>query len=116
MLVTAVALQSSAMPAGSIVINATRGELLDEAALLAALGSGHLAGAALDVYTTDPLDPTSPLRSEDRILLSPHSASSTSEAIQRIRQYALANLHHGLQGEPLDHVQNTAGLVPTGRA
>ena len=101
------------MPTGSIVINAARGEVLDESALLDAIRSSHLGGAALDVFSTEPLDPVSPLRSEDRILLSPHSASSTIEAVERIGQVAMANLRHALAGEPLDHVQNATSPLPS---
>jgi D-3-phosphoglycerate dehydrogenase len=94
------------MPAGSILINAARGGVVDESALLAAVRSRHLRGAALDVFSTEPLEPESPLRSEDRIFLSPHAASSTTEAVWRIVGVALGNLSHALAGEPLDHVQN----------
>jgi phosphoglycerate dehydrogenase-like enzyme len=72
-----------------------------------------MGGAALDVFSSEPLDTESPLRSEDRILLSPHAASSTSEAFQRIGQFAIANLRQALAGQPLDHVQNAASPSPT---
>jgi phosphoglycerate dehydrogenase-like enzyme len=104
------------MPAGSIIINAARGGVVDESALLDAIRSGHLAGAALDVFSAEPLDPKSPLRLDERILLSPHAAALTTEAVQRIVKSALANLGHARAGEPMDHVQNGVDAVARWRA
>ena len=61
--------QLALLPPGAFVINAARGGIVDEAALLAAIRSGALAGGALDVYATEPLPADSPLRDEDRLLL-----------------------------------------------
>jgi len=62
------------LPAHAWVVNVGRGSTLDEAALLDAIGSGGLAGAALDVFETEPLPADSPLWDERRILISPHGA------------------------------------------
>lgn len=71
------------MKRGAVLVNAARGELVDEAALIAAVKSGHLAGAAVDVFAEEPLPADSPLRGVDRLLLTPHLAASTQEAQDR---------------------------------
>ncbi len=68
------------MKKGAYLINCARGGIVDEAALVAALESGHLAGAALDVFETEPLPPDSPLLKRDDIVLTPHLGASTDEA------------------------------------
>ena len=68
------------MKKGARVINCARGGLLDETALAAELSSGHLAGAALDVYESEPLPAESPLRSAPNIVFTPHLGASTAEA------------------------------------
>jgi len=71
------------MKRGALLVNAARGELVDEAALLAAVTDGPLGGAAVDVYAVEPLPADSPLRGSDRLLLTPHLAASTREAQDR---------------------------------
>ena len=68
------------MKKGSFVVNVSRGGVVDEPALAEALTSGHLAGAALDVYQNEPLEAESPLRSAPNLILTPHLGASTSEA------------------------------------
>ncbi len=68
------------MRKGTFLINAARGGLVDETALLKHLDSGHLAGAALDTFVHEPLPADSPLRSHPRLILTPHLGASTSEA------------------------------------
>jgi D-3-phosphoglycerate dehydrogenase / 2-oxoglutarate reductase len=72
------------MKPGAYLINAARGGLVDENALLDALGSGHLAGAALDTFATEPLPADSPLRAHPRLVLTPHLGASTGEAQQAV--------------------------------
>lgn len=67
----------TAMPAGGYVVNTARGGIVDEAALLAALESGHLAGAALDVFAAEPPPADHPLRRHPRVLVTPHVAGVT---------------------------------------
>jgi D-3-phosphoglycerate dehydrogenase len=98
------------LPEGSYVVNAARGGVLDEDALLAALRSGRLGGAALDVYATEPLPADSPLRSEDRVLLSPHAGGATREAQGRLIATVVDNVRRAVSGEPVQHVVN--GLDP----
>jgi len=73
-----------AMKPGSYVINAARGGLVDEAALLRLLDEGHLAGAALDTFVTEPLPADSALRGNDKLILTPHLGASTSESQQAV--------------------------------
>jgi D-3-phosphoglycerate dehydrogenase / 2-oxoglutarate reductase len=70
---------------GQLLVNTSRGGVLDHTALLAAIESGRLAGAALDVFESEPLPPDSPLRSCPSIVLTPHEASSSPEAEQDLR-------------------------------
>lgn len=78
------AAQFDAMRPGSWLINASRGFLVDEAALVEALRSKRLAGAALDVFAEEPLPASSPLRTFDNVVLSPHLGASTAEAEYRV--------------------------------
>ena len=98
------------MPPGSYLVNAARGGIVDEPALQAALASGALAGAALDVYATEPLPADSPLRTDDRILLSPHAGGATREAQGRLIGAVVDNVRRAVTGEPVLHVVN--GLEP----
>lgn len=68
----------------SVVVNMSRGAVLDEAALVAACDSGLLAGAALDVFSEEPLPASSPLTACERILLTPHSAAMTVDSARRM--------------------------------
>src|ERR1043166_3857297 len=69
---------------GVRIINCARGGLIDEAALLKALRDGHVAGAALDVFETEPLPADSPLRSTPNLVLTPHLGASTAEAQESV--------------------------------
>jgi phosphoglycerate dehydrogenase-like enzyme len=101
------------MKPGALLVNGARGEVVDEAALVAALDSGHLGGAALDVFTHEPLPEDSPLRSAPRVLLSPHMAGSTVQAAMRIVGQSTANLQRVLDGQPPVDVVN--GVEPVVR-
>src|SRR5205085_11843724 len=72
------------MKRGARVINCARGGLVDEAALTAALRSGHVAAAALDVFETEPLPADSPLREVPNLVLTPHLGASTAEAQESV--------------------------------
>jgi D-3-phosphoglycerate dehydrogenase len=72
------------MKRGSYLVNAARGPIVDEKALVEALRSGHLGGAALDVFEVEPLPPDSPLRSLENVVLAPHVGGGTVEADARL--------------------------------
>jgi D-3-phosphoglycerate dehydrogenase len=93
------------MKRGAFLINAARGPIVDEGALVEALGSGHLAGAALDVYEVEPLATGSPLRALENVILSPHVGGATIEADARLMEMVGENLRRVLDGHaPLNIV------------
>lgn len=69
------------LPENSIIINAARGGLIDESALIKALDEGKLAGAGLDCFEQEPPDPTNPLLQNRKVVLTPHIAAGTRDAI-----------------------------------
>jgi len=72
------------MKSSSLLVNAARGGIVDEEALARAVGEGEIAGAALDVFTKEPIDPDHPLLRLDNVLCTPHLGASTSEAQERV--------------------------------
>lgn len=92
------------LPPGAVLINIGRGPLVDEDALVEALRSGRLAGAALDVFRSEPLPPESPLWELPNVLVSPHSAANTDRENGRIANLFRDNLRRYLAGEPLRNV------------
>jgi len=93
-----------AMKKGSIFINVARGDMVDEDALLEALTTGHLAGAGLDVFATEPLPESSPLWEMPRVIITPHLAGSQSDYVGRATELFLENLRLYLAGQPLKRV------------
>ena len=96
----------AAMKAGAILVNTARGELVDEAALIAALQSGHLAGAALDTYAIEPLAVNSLLRRLPNVLLSPHVAGQTRDAVVKVGLAAAQAILDELAGRRPEFVAN----------
>jgi D-3-phosphoglycerate dehydrogenase / 2-oxoglutarate reductase len=96
------------LPAGAIVVNTGRGSLIDEAALVAALRSGRLAGAALDVYEHEPLPAQSPLRDLPGVILSPHAAWYSPEALTELPRLATQQVIEFLAGAAVPNLVNTA--------
>lgn len=89
------------MPQGAILINCSRGGLVDETALSEALVSGHLSGAGLDVFEKEPLPETSPLRKAPHLILSPHAAFFSDASVVKLQQLASEEALRGLRGEAL---------------
>lgn len=80
----------------SVLINVARGQVVDEPSLVEALENGTIAGAALDVYETEPLPSNSPLRRMDNVMLAPHNANSSPTAWERVHWRTIRNLLTGL--------------------
>jgi D-3-phosphoglycerate dehydrogenase len=81
----------------AVLINTSRGHVIDEPALVSALQAGKLAGAAMDVYEEEPLPSDSPLLKMDNVLLAPHNANSSPKAWERVHQNTINNLLEGLR-------------------
>jgi len=90
-----------ALKPGAVVINISRGQVVNEAAMIDALSSGHLRGAALDVFEVEPLPKESPLWDLPNVLISPHSASTVEAENRRIIDIFLDNLGRFSRREPL---------------
>ncbi len=87
------------MKQGALLVNTARGPLIDEAALIAALDSGHLGGAALDVVATEPLSKDSPLIGRDNLILTPHTAFYSVEALVELQTKCASDVARVLCGE-----------------
>ena len=109
----------TAMPSRGIVINPARSEIIDERALYDALTNGRLAGAALDVWTRDPVDPDIPLLPSpypfhdlDNVIVTPHIAGWSTGTQARRWQFIAHNLHRLARSEPVENVVSY-GLLTT---
>jgi phosphoglycerate dehydrogenase-like enzyme len=94
----------AAMPAGSVFVNVGRGSSVDEAALIAALESGHLRGAAIDVAKREPIPADDPLYDAPNLSISPHSAASQDHYNERLWALFCDNLEAYRAGRPLRNV------------
>ncbi len=102
--------QIAAMKTSAVIINVGRGPVIDEAALIHALESGKIRGAALDVFDTEPLPAGHPFYRLRNVLLSPHSADHTPGWRHRAVQCFLDNFERFTKGEPLQNlVDKNAG-------
>ncbi len=86
----------SKMKSTAVLINTARGPIVDEKALVAALSSGQVGGAALDVFEFEPLPLDSPLLKMDNVMLAPHNSNSSPTAWERIHWSTIKNLVEGL--------------------
>jgi phosphoglycerate dehydrogenase-like enzyme len=93
------------MKEGALLVNTARGAIVDHAALVDALNSGHLGGAALDVFETEPIAPNDPILSCEQVILTPHVADHMPEALDLLSGGAVDNVLAFLAGRP----QNVVG-------
>jgi D-3-phosphoglycerate dehydrogenase len=96
------------MKQGAVFINASRGGHVDEAALLAALDSGHLFGAGLDVTDPEPPLKDNPLLYRENVVVTPHIASATTSGRRKMWTDALNQVLQVLRGEQPSHLINPA--------
>jgi D-3-phosphoglycerate dehydrogenase len=104
------AAQIAVMAAGSIIVNCARGALLDYDAVYDALDSGHLFGAAFDVFDEEPIPPGSRLLTTPNIVMTPHLAGASKETAAKAAQIVAGDVSRYLRGEPLAHCANPAVL------
>jgi D-3-phosphoglycerate dehydrogenase / 2-oxoglutarate reductase len=86
----------SLMHRNAVLINTARGPIVDEVALISALETGTIGGAALDVFEVEPLPADSPLKQMENVLLAPHNANSSPAAWERVHRNTIKNLIEGL--------------------
>jgi len=91
----------AAMKKSAVLINIARGDVIDEAALIRALQGGTIAGAALDVFETEPLPAASPLWGMENVIISPHLAGNTDHYNEAAAEVFAANLERFLAGDEL---------------
>jgi D-3-phosphoglycerate dehydrogenase len=106
----------ASMPAGSYLVNTCRGGLVDEEALARALRSGHLGGAAIDVFGTEPLPCDHPLRDAPNTLLTPHAAWYSRSALAELPVRAAEQVVAFLAGEPVTSIVNPGYAVALSRS
>ncbi|MCP2164522.1 2-hydroxyacid dehydrogenase [Goodfellowiella coeruleoviolacea] len=96
----------AAMPAGSYLVNAARGPLLDYAATCDALESGHLAGAAFDTFETEPIPAGDRLLSAPNVVMTPHIAGASKAVAEKAARIVAAEVGRWVRGEPLANCSN----------
>jgi lactate dehydrogenase-like 2-hydroxyacid dehydrogenase len=94
------AAQFALMKPTAYLINAARGPVVDESALITALRAGRIAGAGLDVFEREPVDPTNPLLTMENVVALPHVGSATDATRQAMVELATDNVLAVLQGKP----------------
>jgi D-3-phosphoglycerate dehydrogenase len=105
------AAQLALMPSGSVLVNYARGALVDYDAVCDALDSGHLHGAAFDVFPEEPIPPGSRLLRTPNIVMTPHLAGASRETAQKAARIVAADVGRYLRGEPLAHCANPAAVT-----
>jgi phosphoglycerate dehydrogenase-like enzyme len=101
----------ASMPSRACVINASRGGVISQPALLRELSRGRLAGAALDVYEQEPVDCSSPLLQRADVLATPHIAGVTDVSYRGISQHVAENIRHLMAHEPISGCINSEAIT-----
>jgi D-3-phosphoglycerate dehydrogenase / 2-oxoglutarate reductase len=96
----------NAMKRGVLLVNLSRGDLVDSGALVAALDSGQVAAAALDVFAPEPIPADHPILKRNNVILAPHIASVSVRAVKTLRETAAQTALKALRGEPLPAIVN----------
>ncbi len=104
------------MKAGALLVNTARDSLLDEAAVLAGLRSGHLAGLAVDLVSPSPAEGRHPLLDFPNVIITAHIGGATYETLRHGGEMAAAEIGRFLRGEPLVNVADRAALAAPGGA
>lgn len=94
----------AAMKPGALLINTARGAVVDTEALVAALNSGHVGGAGIDVFDIEPLPANSPLLACEQVVLTPHVADQNPEGFEILNRGAVDNVLAFLDGKPINRV------------
>ena len=102
------AVELALMRQGSVLVNISRGPVVDEEALVSALRAGHLRGACLDVFATEPLPADSPLWDMPNVIVSPHSAATVAAENGLLTDLFIDNLRRWLAGRPLRNTYDRA--------
>ena len=92
------------MKAGALLLNGARGDVVDLDALAESLDSGHLGGAALDVFPQEPFEDDHPIKACERLVLTPHAADQTPEGVELLNEGAVDNVIAFLEGRPQNNV------------
>jgi D-3-phosphoglycerate dehydrogenase len=93
------------MKPGALIIITARGAVVQTAALVAALNSGHLGGAGIDVFDVEPIPPDHPLLACEQVVLTPHNADMTPEGMDILNGGAVENVIAFLEGRPQNRVE-----------
>ncbi|GAB6173143.1 NAD(P)-dependent oxidoreductase [Paradesulfitobacterium aromaticivorans] len=96
----------SLLKKGSVLINTARAEIVDTAALVKLLRSGHIAGAGIDVFDKEPLPEDSPLLGLENVVMTPHTGFNSPDAVRNILTISISNLEHFAQGKPVNVVRS----------
>jgi len=94
------------MKPSAYFVNVARGPIVDETALIDALARGTIAGAALDVFEREPVDPTNPLLAMDNVIVTPHSLCWTDECFHNMATTGLGSIVAALRGQPPKFIVN----------